>query len=122
MVHATLHPGARVQLPWRADFNALAYVLNGKASFGMERRPAESGQLVVYGGGDAITISADDSQESRSPDVDVLILGGMPIREPVAWYGPFVMNTRAELIQAFDDFEAGKLGRIPHAPLGDVTP
>ena len=119
MIHATLHAGARLQLPWRADFNALAYVLNGKAAFGVERRPAEGGQLAVYGPGDAITITAVDSQETRSPDVDVLILGGMPIREPVAWYGPFVMNTRAELIEAFEDFEAGKLGRIPHAGLGD---
>jgi redox-sensitive bicupin YhaK (pirin superfamily) len=116
MIHATLHPGARLQLPWRADFNALAYVLNGHGSFGLERRPAGSGQLVVFGPGEAITMSADDVQESRSPDLDVLILGGRPIREPVAWYGPFVMNTREELVEAFEDFEAGKLGRIPHAP------
>jgi hypothetical protein len=117
MIHATLHPGARLQLPWRADFNALAYVLNGLGTFGLEGGPATSGQLVVFGAGDAITITANESQESRSPDLDVLILGGLPIREAVAWYGPFVMNTRAELVQAFEDFEAGKLGRIPHAPL-----
>ena len=102
-------------LPWRADFNALAYVLNGEARFGLERRPARSGQLVVFDTGDAITIAADESQESRSPAVDVLLLGGLPIREPVAWYGPFVMNTRQELVEAFEDFQAGKLGHIPHA-------
>ena len=113
MVHATLHPGARLQLPWRPDFNALVYVLNGNARFGREGRPARMGQLVVFGKGDAITISADESQESRSPNVDVLILGGRPIGEPVAWYGPFVMNTRAELARAFEDFQAGKLGTIP---------
>ncbi len=115
MVHATLSPGARMTLPWRSDFNALAYVLNGEASFGLEQRPARSGQLVVFDTGDAITIAADESQESRSPAVDVLLLGGRPIREPVAWHGPFVMNTRQELVEAFEDFQAGKLGQIPHA-------
>jgi redox-sensitive bicupin YhaK (pirin superfamily) len=113
MVHTTLTAGARLRLPWRPDFNALAYVLNGSATFGMEERPIATGQLGVFGPGDVMTITADHRQESRSPAVDVLILGGAPIREPVAWHGPFVMNTRAELMQAFEDFEAGRLGRIP---------
>ncbi len=113
MVHATLHPGAHMTLPWRRDFNALAYILNGSARFGSDGRPAQTGQLVVFGKGDTITILADDRQESRSPDVDVLLLGGRPIGEPVAWYGPFVMNNRAELAQAFEDYQAGKLGTIP---------
>jgi redox-sensitive bicupin YhaK (pirin superfamily) len=113
MVHATLHPGAEVELPWRRDFNALVFLLNGRARFGPEQRPATTGQLVVYGAGDAISMRADETQESRSPDVDLLIMGGRPIKETVAWYGPFVMNTRAELQQAFEDFEAGKLGTIP---------
>jgi redox-sensitive bicupin YhaK (pirin superfamily) len=113
MVHATLSPGAELRLPWRKDFNALAYTLNGAGTIGVERRPVQMGQLGVFGGGDVITITADDQQESRSPSMDVLLLGGQPIREPVAWHGPFVMNTRAELVQAFEDFEAGRLGRIP---------
>jgi quercetin 2,3-dioxygenase len=113
MVHATLSPGAQLRLPWRRDFNALVYVLSGKGAFGVQRRPAEMGQLVVFGSGDQITIAADPVQESRSPEMDVLILGGKPIGEPVAWYGPFVMNTRNELIQAYEDFQAGKLGVIP---------
>ncbi len=121
MVHATLQPGARITLPWRADFNALAYVLNGKATFGSERRRAGMGRLVVFDGPrieqqakTSITITADEMQETRSPEVDVLLLGGLPIREPIARYGPFVMNTKDELIQAFEDFEAGRLGKIPH--------
>ncbi|MDX1689575.1 MAG: pirin family protein [Acidimicrobiia bacterium] len=115
MLHATMHPGSRLRLPWRADFNALVYVLNGNVRAGPERREAGLGELIVFGPGDALVLEADERQESRSPDVDLLVLGGRPIREPVAWYGPFVMNTRAELQQAFDDFQAGRLGTIPAA-------
>ncbi|MGH8927248.1 MAG: pirin family protein [Acidimicrobiia bacterium] len=113
MVHATLSPGAQLRLPWRSDFNALVYVLNGRGAFGIQRHPAGMGQLIVFGPGDQITLAADPVQEMRSPQLDVLILGGKPIREPVAWYGPFVMNTRDELIKAYEDFQAGKLGTIP---------
>ncbi len=113
MVHATLSPGARLDLPWDPSYNALVYVLNGHGTLGSEATPIQFGQLGVFGPGDAITVTANESQESRSPEMDVLILGGQPIREPVAWYGPFVMNTRAEIVAAFDDFEAGRLGRIP---------
>ncbi len=118
LVHATLSPGASLTLPWRTDFNALAYVMNGDGTVGAERRPVRLGQLAVYGAGDAITMTANTAQESRSPNLDVLILGGRPIREPVAAYGPFVMNTRAELMQAFEDYQAGRLGSIPAAHLG----
>jgi quercetin 2,3-dioxygenase len=113
LLHATLEPDAELRLPWRHDFNALAYVLAGRGTVGTERRPVEMGQLALFGPGDTITVAAERSQESRAPKLDVLVLGGRPIREPVAWYGPFVMNTRDELIQAFEDFQAGKLGRIP---------
>jgi redox-sensitive bicupin YhaK (pirin superfamily) len=118
LVHATLSPGASLTLPWRKDFNALAYVMNGDGTVGAERRPVRLGQLAVYGAGDVITMTANAAQESRSPNLDVLILGGRPIREPVAAYGPFVMNTRAELMQAFEDYQAGRLGSIPAAHLG----
>lgn len=116
LVHATLAPGAELRLPWRADFNALVYVLNGNGSVGAQRRPVRMGQLAVFGPGDTVTVAAGASQESRSPELDVLVLGGRPIREPVAAYGPFVMNTRAELVQAFEDFQAGRLGTIPADP------
>ncbi len=112
-VHATLSPGAELSLPWRADFNALLYVLNGDGTVGPERRQIGMGQLAVYGPGDSLVVRADQVQESRSPSMDVLILGGLPIREPVAWMGPFVMNTRAEVVQAFSDYQAGRLGSIP---------
>lgn len=119
MFHATLSPGARLQVPWREGFNALAYVLNGTGSFGVERHPARMGNLAVFGSGDTITISADEQLESRSPTMDVLVLGGLPIREPIAWAGPFVMNTRAELVQAYDDYQSGRLGQIPHDGIGN---
>ncbi len=113
MLHATVEPDAQVRLPWRHDFNALVYVLAGRGTVGADRRPIEMGQLAVLGQGDTLTFAARASQETRAPKLDVLVLGGRPIREPVAWYGPFVMNTRAEVMQAFEDFQAGKLGRIP---------
>ena len=111
--HVTIGPTARLTLPWRPDYNALVYVLHGMGSVGPERQPIRTGQLAVFGPGDFLTVEADRVQESRSPDLDVLILGGQPIGEPVAWMGPFVMNTREELLQAVADYHAGRLGTIP---------
>jgi quercetin 2,3-dioxygenase len=108
VAHVTLSPGAQVTVPWRPDFNALAYVLSGSGSVGTDRHPVGVGQLAVFGDGDSVTVTAGPGEA-----LDVLLLGGEPIREPVAAYGPFVMNTRAELAQAFDDFQAGRLGTIP---------
>ena len=78
--------------------------------------PLRAGQLAVLGAGDVVTVAADAAQDSHTPALDVLVLGGLPIREPVAAYGPFVMNTRAELQQAYDDFNAGRLGKVPAEP------
>jgi redox-sensitive bicupin YhaK (pirin superfamily) len=115
LVHATLSPGASLTLPWRPDFNALAYTLAGKGTVGAKGRPVELGQLAVFGPGDTVTVTADAKQDSRHPSMDVLFLGGQPIREPVVAYGPFVMNTKAEVLQAFADYQAGRLGSIPAA-------
>jgi hypothetical protein len=87
--------------------------MNGHGTVGSAGRPIGAGQLVVLGSGDALTVSAGTGQESRSPTLDVLILGGRPIHEPVAWLGPFVMNTRDEVMQAVADYQAGRLGSIP---------
>ena len=108
VVHATLAPGARLVLPWPQEFNALAYVLAGAGRAGAERRPVQMGQLSVFGAGDDLVF-----ESGGSGPLDVLVLGGRPIREPVATYGPFVMNTRAELAQAVEDYQAGRLGVIP---------
>ena len=124
LVHATVSAGATLVLPWRPDFNALVYVMSGRGTVGAQRRPVHMGQLAVYGPGDTITVAADASQDSRTPAMDVLILGGRPIREPIAAYGPFVMNSRAELVQAFEDYQQGRLGSIPaaHAAVRGETP
>jgi quercetin 2,3-dioxygenase len=113
VLHATLAPGAQVRLPWRPDFNALVYALSGRGTVGSEHRPFGEGQLAVLGDGDTITVAADAKGDGRAADLDVIVLGGTPIREPVAWQGPFVMNTRAEILEAFDDFRRGRMGVIP---------
>ena len=113
LVHATLAPGARLVLPWPRRYNALVYSLAGRGTVGDERRPLNRGQLAVLGSGDHVVIEAGGAPDRAGADLDVLILGGQPIGEPVAWYGPFVMNTRAELVQAFEDFRAGRLGAVP---------
>ncbi|CQD03708.1 chromosome condensation protein [Mycobacterium lentiflavum] len=114
LAHATIQNGARLNIPWRRDFNALVYVLSGSGSVGPVGHPIHQGQLVVLGPGDRITVTADSSQQSSSTSaIDVLLLGGQPIREPVFHYGPFVMNSRAELIEALEDYQAGKFGNIP---------
>jgi redox-sensitive bicupin YhaK (pirin superfamily) len=119
-VHATVQPGAELVLPWPPEFNALVYALAGTGTIGADARPLRTGQLVVHGTGDALVLRADAAQESRHPALDVLILGGRPIGEPVYAHGPFVMNTRAEIIQAFEDFEAGKLGTVPADHIGNA--
>lgn len=115
VAHATVQPGARLDLPWQPDFNALVYVLAGRGSVGPSDRPVRAGQLAVFGPGDAVTVRAARQQDANAPALEVLVLGGRPIREPLAWYGPFVMNTEAEVRRAFSDFQAGRLGSIPAA-------
>lgn len=122
LAHATVEPGARLNIPWKRDFNALVYVLSGRGSVGPVGHPIQHGQLAVLGPGDRLTVAAAASQDAPAPALEVLILGGQPIREPVFHYGPFVMSTKTELIEALEDFQAGKFGSVPpdalmpHAP------
>jgi redox-sensitive bicupin YhaK (pirin superfamily) len=109
LAHATVSAGALLQLPWNPAFNALVYVLAGSGRAGAEGRPVRSGQLAVFGPGAWLSVRADD----QHADLELLVLGGQPIGEQVEMFGPFVMNTKAELGQAMEDFQAGKLGRIP---------
>ncbi len=113
LAHATVEPGAELNAPWSRDFNALVYVLSGRGSVGPVRHPIQQGQLAVLGPGDRITVAADCGQDSHRPALEVLLLGGRPIREPVFHYGPFVMNSKSEVITALEDFQAGRFGAIP---------
>ena len=116
--HVTLMPGSRLEIPWRPDFIALVYALGGSGTVGAESVPLQSGQLAVLGGGDAVSIAGGPLQDSRSATFDVLLLGGRPIGEPVVQYGPFVMNTREEILQAITDYQAGRMGSIPATHFG----
>jgi hypothetical protein len=111
--HASLSPGAQLRTPWRGDFTAMVYVLSGEGSVGLEGKPLHTGQLAVLGEGDAITVRAAEQQHNRTEQLEVLLLGGLPLREPVVQYGPFVMNTREEILAAIHDYQAGRMGQIP---------
>ena len=89
---------------------------------GAQSQPIQMGQLAVFGEGDEIVVKAAQHQESRSPNLELFILGGAPIKEPVAWMGPFVMNTKREVLQAFEDFQKGLLGSIPAIYKEDAKP
>ncbi|BBY99088.1 pirin family protein [Mycolicibacterium fallax] len=117
VAHATVQPGARLNLPWDRSFNALVYVLSGRGSVGPDGHPIEQGQLAVLGAGDRITVDAAATQDANRPALEVLLLGGKPIRERVFHYGPFVMNTKAEVIEALEDYQAGRFGAIPAGAL-----
>lgn len=117
LAHATIAPGARLDLPWNRDFNALVYVLSGRGAVGPLGHPIQQGQLAVLGPGDRIDVAAAAGQDANRPALEVLLLGGAPIREPVFHYGPFVMNSKSELIQAVEDYQAGKFGTIPPGAL-----
>jgi len=113
LVHSTIEPGTHLNLGWHREYNALVYVLAGRGTVGPLGHPIHQGQLAVLGPGDRISVTADRVQDSRNPGMDVLLLGGKPIREPVVQYGPFVMNSKAEVAQAFEDFQEGRFGAIP---------
>jgi redox-sensitive bicupin YhaK (pirin superfamily) len=120
LVHATLLPDASARLEWPATFNLLIYVMEGSVLVGERRVPVSAGQLAVGGEGDRIALYHGGGHRA-----EVLLLGGQPIREPVVHYGPFVMNTRAEIEQALEDYRAGRMGQVPvatlpHGPLGDA--
>jgi len=107
-LHFTLQPGASVQQPVPANFNAFAYVVEGSGL--VDSTPAREGQLAVLAK-DGEEVRLINPSASAKP-FDVLLIGGTPIGEPVARYGPFVMNTKDELYRAFEDFQNGRMGAI----------
>jgi redox-sensitive bicupin YhaK (pirin superfamily) len=106
---STLEPGAKFFQPVPADFNVFAYVVEGTGLFGSNAHPAGDEELVLFGhDGDGVALEA-----SAGGSLRILVVGGAPLREPVARYGPFVMTTRSEILQAVEDFRSGRFGQIP---------
>ena len=102
MLDVKLPAGGKFSHPIPATHNSFAYVFEGSMEIGPYRKKVNRGQLAVLGEGDVVT--ATSQQGGR-----MLLLAGKPIGEPVARYGPFVMNTEAELRQAFEDYRTGRL-------------
>lgn len=113
ITHVTIAPGARAEIPWRSDFNALAYVLSGSGTVGPNNHPIQTGQMAVLVNGDHISIQANQTQESRHDGLDIFLIGGIALREQVFQYGPFVMSTKEEVMQAMEDYQKGRFGHIP---------
>jgi redox-sensitive bicupin YhaK (pirin superfamily) len=107
-LHFTLKPGARFEQPVPQEHNAFAYVFGGEGTFGPKGERAVDGQAVLFANdGDSVVMSA-----TGNAPLELLLLSGVPLREPVVRYGPFVMNTQAEILQAFEDYQSGRMGRI----------
>jgi len=112
ITHVSVSAGASVDIPWPREFNALAHVLAGQGMVSDDVAIA-TGQTAVFVDGDFIRVAAYSVQGSRTSMFEVFLIGGVPLNEPVVQYGPFVMNSMDEIQQAFEDFQAGRLGRVP---------
>jgi quercetin 2,3-dioxygenase len=109
-LHYTIKPGGVVTQNVSASFNTFAYVVEGEGVFGKERERAGDGQMVLFAqDGDEVRI---ENPERANGTLEILLIGGMPLNEPIVRYGPFVMNTQQEIRQAIDDYRRGKMGTI----------
>jgi redox-sensitive bicupin YhaK (pirin superfamily) len=109
-LHYRIKPGgvATQQLP--DAYNAFAYIVEGEGLFGSESERAEDGQMVLFArDGDEMLIENPVDAEAR---LEVLLIAGVPLNEPISRYGPFVMNTQAEIRQAIEDYRLGRMGAI----------
>ena len=107
-LHFSLQPGGETQQSVPADYNGFAYVVSGAGQFGLDRENAIRGQMVMFAqDGDAVTIKNNGAET-----LEVLLIAGVPLKEPIARYGPFVMNTREEIYQAVEDYRNGVMGEI----------
>lgn len=111
-LHYTIKPGGVVTQAVPPNFNTFAYVIDGQGLFGAEHERGEDGQMVLFApDGEELTI---ENPSDSSTTLELLLIGGVPLNEPVARYGPFVMNTREEILKAIEDYQNGKMGEITH--------
>src|SRR6185503_19848505 len=109
-LHYSIKLGGVITQAVPSDFNTFAYVVAGRGLFGAEREAGEDGQMVLFAhDGDEVRI---ENPSDATTTLEVLLIGGVPLNEPVARYGPFVMNTKEEILQAIEDYQNGKMGQI----------
>jgi quercetin 2,3-dioxygenase len=109
-LHYRIEPGGAVTQQVPGAYNAFAYVVDGEGLFGAEDERADDGQMVLFAqDGDEVRI---ENPADAKATLDVLLIAGVPLNEPVVRYGPFVMNTEAEIRQAFEDYSLGRMGEI----------
>ena len=106
-LHFTLRPGARVEQPVSSDRNAFLYVISGEGT--VADRSLRDGQVAVFGPGEAVVMEVP---AAAAGPWSFLLLSGRPLNEPVARYGPFVMNNFDEITRAFEDYHAGRLNPV----------
>jgi len=109
-LHMVLQPGGEIDQALPGNYNAFAYVISGAGEFGAEPKQGSAHQMVIFGNdGPSVRIkNAEDSKQA----LELLLLAGVPLNEPVVRYGPFVMNTEEEIHQAIRDYQSGKMGEI----------
>ena len=109
-LHYRIEPGGAAVQQVPAAYNAFAYVVDGEGLFGAEGERAGDGQMVLFAqDGDEVRI---ENPAGAKATLEVLLIAGVPLNEPVARYGPFVMNTPAEIRQAIEDYRLGRMGAI----------
>ncbi len=109
-LHYRIKPGGMVNQLVPRDYNAFAYIVEGAGLFGVEGEPAADGQMIMFApDGNVIRI---ENPPDANATLEVLVIAGVPLNEPIARYGPFVMNTEAEIHQAFEDYRRGRMGAI----------
>jgi redox-sensitive bicupin YhaK (pirin superfamily) len=109
-LHYRLEPGGVVTQPVPHDYNAFAYVVDGAGLFGAEAERGVDGQMVMFApDGDKVRV---ENPPDAKTTLEVLLIAGAPLHEPIARYGPFVMNTETEIHQAFEDYRRGRMGAI----------
>ena len=107
-LHYSIKPGGVATQQVSSTYNTFAFIVDGEGLFGAERERAKDGQMVLFAqDGDEVRI-----ENPGNTTLDILLIGGMALNEPIARYGPFVMNTEGEIRQAFEDFRLGRMGEI----------